>query len=156
MTTATPSLLRLFVETAGLLLAATALAITVNALSPVVISITRPLSLKEIDARFLTAEETKAFHDSGQSIFLDARRNDEFNRGHIAGALNFPAEEFTQRFVGLAPMLPQEVTMIVYCGGSDCDQSRMLADRLAQMGYRDLKIFHGGWREWQKRGWPAE
>jgi ArsR family transcriptional regulator len=147
---------RLAAEAGGILAAATALALAVNTLSPNGLPVTRPLTLRDLDARYLTAQETKARFDAGQTIFLDARRPDEFGMGHIAGALNFPAEEFTQRFIGLAGWLPKEADIVIYCGAPDCHLARQLADRLAAVGYQQLRIFYHGWREWQARQWPAE
>jgi len=147
---------RLLAETAGLLAVAAALALTVNALSPRRIAVTRPLTLRELDPRYLTAEEAKARFDDGQTIFLDARRSDLFVRGHVAGALNLPAEEFAERFVTMASWLPREANIVVYCMGRGCHESRLLADRLAQVGYRRLWIFRDGWLGWEARRWPIE
>ncbi|MBI5393914.1 MAG: rhodanese-like domain-containing protein [Verrucomicrobia bacterium] len=147
---------RLMQETVGLLAVTTALALAVNAFSPRGIAVTRPLTLRELDARYLTAEETKARFDGGQTIFVDARRPDHFVRGHAAGALNLPAEEFMQRYIGLANWLPRETDIVVYCMGRGCYESRLLADRLAAVGYTRLWIFRDGWKAWQARGWPTE
>lgn len=147
---------RLAVETGGLLAVAAALALAVNCLSPHGIAVTRPLTLRELDPRYLTAEETKARFDSGQTIFVDARRSDHFVRGHIAGALNLPAEEFMERFVTMANWLPRETDILIYCMGRGCHESRLLADKLAQVGYRQLWIFRDGWQGWEPRRWPVE
>jgi rhodanese-related sulfurtransferase len=134
----------------------TLLALSVNALSPVGISVTRALTLRELDARYLTAEETKARHEAGQSLFLDARRSDNFARGHIAGAQNVPADEFDQRFVEMANWLPKEAEVVIYCDGKSCGLSRQVADKLAPLGYARVSIFRDGWTGWKERGWPVE
>lgn len=142
--------------TATLLVIATALALAVNAVSPVGLAVTRALTLRELDARYITAEETKARHDAGQSLFLDARRPEWFARGHIAGAQNLPADEFGGRFAAMAGWLPKEAELVVYCDTASCALSRQLADKLGEAGYERVVIFRDGWAAWKSRGWAAE
>lgn len=143
-------------QTVGLLAATTVLALGVNAISPVGIAITRALTLRELDSRYITAEEAKARHDAGQSLFLDARRAELFERGHIAGALNLPTDEFDQRFIAMADWMPKQADIVIYCDGRSCSLGRLLTDKLATLGYTRVVIFHDGWSGWKQRGWPME
>ena len=147
---------RLGAEAAAILVAAGALGLAFNALSPRGLAVTRPLTLRELDARYLTAEETRARFNAGQTIFLDVRRAKLFGAGRVAGALNLPAEEFTKRFAEFAPMLPRETEILIYCDSKRCELSRQVAGKLAQLGYQSVRIFYHGWDEWQRRGWPVE
>ena len=147
---------RLGAEAAAILLGASALGLAFNALSPRGLAITRPLALRELDARYLTAEEARSRFSAGQTIFFDVRRAGPFAAGHVAGALNLPAEEFTKRFAEFAPMLPRETGIVIYCDSKRCELSRQVADRLGQLGYRSVKILYQGWEEWKKREWPTE
>jgi rhodanese-related sulfurtransferase len=151
---------RLLVEAAGVLALATGLALAVNALSPAGIPVLRPLPLTDLDPRYLTPEETRARFEAGRSIFVDARKPEEYRKGRIEAALNLPADlppvEFQQHYAALAPQLPKETELVVYCGGSDCALSRQLADQLRLYGHEQVKIFRGGWTEWKARGWPSE
>ena len=143
-------------QTVVLLAASTALALTVNAFSPVGLAVTRPLTLRELDPRYISAEETKARHDGGQSLFLDARRPELFARGHIAGAQNLPVDEFGDRFAAMGGWLPKETEMVVYCDGKSCALSRQLAEKLVEVGCTRVLIFRDGWTVWKERGWAAE
>jgi rhodanese-related sulfurtransferase len=147
---------RLSAEAAAILVAAGALGLAFNALSPRGLAVLRPLTLRELDARYLTAEETRARLDAGQTIFLDVRRAKLFAAGRVAGALNLPAEEFTKRFAEFAAALPRETEIVIYCDSKRCELSRHVADQLGPLGYRSVKIFYHGWDEWKQRGWPAE
>ena len=153
-----PSSRRLLLESAGIIAVATALGLTFNAASPAGIAVTRPLPLTDLDPRYLTAEETRARYDAGQTVFLDARNRKEFAAGHVAGALNLPALKFESEFVELMNRLPlpREVDVIVYCRGLGCGESRAVADKLLPLGFSRVRIFAGGWREWKARGWPME
>ena len=147
---------RIIVQTTGLLAATTILALTVNAFSPVGLPVTRALTLRELDARYITAEETKTRDDAGQSLYLDARRPELFARGHIAGAQNLPTDEFGERFATMAGWLPKEAELVIYCDMKSCALSRQLADKLGEAGYGRVVIFRDGWVAWKERGWAAE
>jgi rhodanese-related sulfurtransferase len=146
----------LIMQVVSILAVTTLLALAANALSPLGISVTRALTLRELDARYITAEETKARHEAGQSLFLDARRAEHFARGHIAGAQSIPGDEFDQRFVDMAAWLPKEAEIVIYCDGKSCGLGRQVADKLAPLGYTRIVIFRDGWAGWKERGWPVE
>ena len=150
------NLRRCLLEAVGVLAVGTGLGLGYHALSPSSLSLTRPTPLKELDPRYLTPEETRAAYDGGKTIFIDARDPAEFAKGRVEGALNLPAATFATSYPETARLLPRETPVVVYCGSSDCAQARALADRLAEAGYRELKIFHGGWRVWTENGWPSE
>lgn len=152
-----PSVIKSLVfQTAGLLAASTALALAVNAFSPAGLAVTRALTLHELDGRYIAAEEAKARHEAGQSLFLDARRTELFERGHIAGALNLPVDDFDQRFIAMADWMPKQADIVIYCDGRSCSLGRLLADKLAAVGYAHIVVFHDGWSGWKQRGWPTE
>lgn len=152
----TPAVRHGLSETLLVLAAASALGLAVNALSPAGISVTHPLALKDLDPRYITVEETRVLFDSGQCVFLDARKPDEYAKGHIAGAINYPADQFVALYAKLDAILMAAPVLAVYCGGGDCALSHLLADRLGEAGYKRVKIFHGGWQEWKAHGGPAE
>lgn len=145
---------RILLETAAVLALGSALALAVNALSPEPVTVTKRFEDRELDPRFLTPEETKARFEAGQSIFVDARKPEEFALGHIEGALSLPADDFESSFVRQSASLPKEAEIVAYCGGDECALSRQLADKLQGLGYK-VRIFRGGWKEWKARNWPA-
>ncbi|MCX7824183.1 MAG: rhodanese-like domain-containing protein [Verrucomicrobiae bacterium] len=153
-----PAWRRLWAETLGMIVMATAMGLAFNAFSPAGIAVTRPLPLTDLDPRYLTATETRARYDAGQTVFLDGRSRKEFAAGHIAGALNLPAEKFESEFVELMRQFPlgKEMDLIVYCRGMGCGEGRAVADKLRALGYTRVKIFAGGWKEWKALGWPVE
>ena len=144
------------VETLLVFAVASVLGLAVNALSPAGIAVTHPLALKDLDPRYITVEEARTLFDSGQCVFLDARKPDDYAKGHVAGAINYPAEQFVALYAKLEALLAAAPTLVIYCGGSDCGLSRMLANRLGEVGFKRVKILHGGWQEWKARGGPVE
>jgi len=92
--------------------------------------------------------------------FLDARRSSDFQDGHVPGAWSVPIweadaaariTEFEAR-ANPAPLAP----IAIYCSGGDCADSRLLAKKLVDLGYRNLLIYRDGFPDWVKRGRPQE
>jgi rhodanese-related sulfurtransferase len=88
-------------------------------------------------------------------IFLDARGTEEFKEGHIRNALNLPYYDFDQ-FKDVLNKIPKKRIIVTYCSGTDCNLSIMLGKQLADIGYKKIYIFFGGWVDWAKAGYPIE
>jgi rhodanese-related sulfurtransferase len=92
--------------------------------------------------------------------FLDARRSEDFQAGHIAGAWSVPIWEASAssriiEFEARANPAPQ-APIGIYCSGGDCEDSRLLAKKLVDLGYRNLLIYRDGFPDWVKQGRPQE
>jgi len=92
-------------------------------------------------------------------IFIDGREDFEFKEGHIKGAINIPYKDFytktpeeKQKMLG---DIGKEKTIVSYCGGDDCEISIDNAYEMAKIGYDDVKIYIGGYREWNNLGYPV-
>jgi rhodanese-related sulfurtransferase len=97
---------------------------------------------------FIAYEEAKALFDAGTALFVDARHAYDYNLGHIKGAINVPLKDFE---LARSPLVntPKEKLLVTYCDGADCNSSIELAQKLAAAGFTDVKMFFGGWKEWQ-------
>ena len=72
-------------------------------------------------------------------ILLDVRRADEFEAGHIPGAVNLPNEEIGTEEI---PSLPDKAqTIYIYCRSGN--RSKQAADKLLVLGYTNLIEFGG-------------
>ena len=93
--------------------------------------------------------------DKKSCIILDARKPEEYQEGHIPGALNFYGNE-PEKFAPIVmPQIPDKNREIIaYCHGGDCDLSLQTAKALKEAGYTHVEIFTGGWPDWQKAGYP--
>jgi len=109
----------------------------------------------------ITLAEAKSLHDAGGADFVDARLRDEFVAGHVPVAFHMPPAAFRDG------NLPQAISggflppssdrpVIIYCGGGDCDASHLVADRLSELGFGDLRILRAGFPGWQEAGHPVE
>ena len=101
----------------------------------------------EIQMRYqtITPEEAKAVMDGEPScIILDVREQEEYDQGHIPGAVLLPVGELTQESASAA--VPEKDTVVlVYCRCGN--RSKAAAGELALLGYTQVYEF-GGIRDW--------
>ena len=92
----------------------------------------------------ITAEEAKQIMDSEEgSIILDVREQDEYDAGHIPGAILIP---YTQIEEKANEMLPdKEQLLLIYCRSGR--RSKIAAEALVKLGYTNIKEF-GGIIDW--------
>ena len=99
-------------------------------------------------------EFSKYHFDAGTAIFIDARDPEEYDLGHIQGAINIPYDYY-EEYEDLINELDEEKTYITYCNGEECSLSIDLADYLYNEKLFDtILIFEGGWPEWRDTGYP--
>lgn len=110
-------------------------------------------------AKLLTTEQTKALYDQGLTQFVDARAVTEFEKGHIPGSISLPAGDFTGDKIiatdGKINMrLNRSKNVVVYCGGGDCSDSKLVAKELVARGFSMTAVYHDGWNGWSAAGHP--
>ena len=93
----------------------------------------------------ITAEQAKERLDSGDElILLDVRTQEEFNAGHIAGAILLPNETITEtEQPDILPDLNAEI--LIYCRSGN--RSAQAAKKLVAQGYTNVYDF-GGIIDW--------
>ena len=94
--------------------------------------------------------------ESGLITLVDARSHEEFDAGHIPGAISFPYEELLGHYDELRDTIAMNADVVIYCESYTCDQSENLATELKLMGYERVVIYKGGWQEWEEAGLPTE
>ena len=88
---------------------------------------------------------------SGEALALDARPEEEFAEGHIAGAVSAPVDEIEARL----HVLPMDQEVIAYCRGPYCAFSDEAVAVLRANGYR-ARRFALGFPDWRAAGLPVE
>ena len=104
---------------------------------------------------FISIDEVAGMLADGLPV-IDARTADEYEAGHIPGAILCDYFEMGQYFETVLPRLDPGQRIGVYCSGPDCDDSEMLARELYRLGYRKLCVFKGGIEEWTEAGMELE
>ena len=92
----------------------------------------------------ITAEEAKILMESETGyIILDVREQDEYDAGHIPGAILIP---YTQIEAEASKILTDKDQMIlVYCRSGR--RSKIAAEALVELGYTNIREF-GGIIDW--------
>ena len=92
----------------------------------------------------ITPEEAKKIMDSGEEhIILDTREQDEFDEGHIPGAILIPYTEIEERSEEMLP--DKDAQILVYCRSGR--RSKIASESLSKLGYTNVKEF-GGIIDW--------
>lgn len=82
------------------------------------------------------------------SVLLDVREPEEYDHGHVPGAINLPQAELATRL----DELPKDKPVFVICQSGS--RSRRSAQFLAQMGFTDVINVTGGTGAWHEAGKP--
>lgn len=105
---------------------------------------------------FITLPEMEDLWHNQVATIVDSRSVPEFRRGHIPGAISIPLEEVKRNDSLLLHRIRPGQPVIIYCEGGECQTSLNLARLLHERGFRDLRVFSGGWEQWLAAGLPVE
>ena len=103
--------------------------------------------ISEVDAT-----EAKARIESGEPVVVDVREQDEWDEGHIPGAVHVPRGHLESRIERLAPDPSRPV--VIYCSAGN--RSAFAAKTLAELGYGDVVSLAGGFTDWKRNGFPVQ
>ena len=90
--------------------------------------------------------------ESGEPVVVDVREQDEWDEGHIPGAVHIPRGHLESRIERLAPDAARPV--VVYC--SQGNRSVFAAKTLEELGYEDVVSLAGGFTDWKRNGFPVQ
>ena len=92
----------------------------------------------------ITQEEAKAMMDTQEVVILDVREQDEFDAGHIPGAVLLSVGTISGETA--AAVIPELVSVVlVYCRSGN--RSKTAASSLVELGYTNVYEF-GGINTW--------
>ena len=92
----------------------------------------------------ITAEEAKEIMDSEEGyIILDVRTQEEYDQGHIPGAIVISHEEIAEKAEEV--LTDKDQLILVYCRSGR--RSKLAAEALVELGYTNIKEF-GGIIDW--------
>ena len=92
----------------------------------------------------ITAEEAKQIMDSEEGyIILDVRTQEEYDQGHIPGAIVISHEEIVEKAEDV--LTDKNQLILVYCRSGR--RSKIAAEALVELGYTNIKEF-GGIIDW--------
>ena len=92
----------------------------------------------------ITAQEAKEIMDSQEGyVILDVRTQEEFDQGHIPGAILIPDYEIEEKAENV--LKDKDQLILVYCRSGR--RSKLAAEALVKLGYTHIKEF-GGIIDW--------
>jgi rhodanese-related sulfurtransferase/DNA-binding transcriptional ArsR family regulator len=86
-----------------------------------------------------------------EAVLLDVRPRQEFESGHLLGAINIPIDELPDRLAEL----PRDRQIIAYCRGEYCLFADEAAELLRANSFQVVRL-EGGWPEWQSEDRPVQ
>lgn len=92
----------------------------------------------------ISQEKAKEMMDTQEVLILDVREQDEYDSGHIPGAVLLPVGTIDEE--SAAAVIPEkDTTVLVYCRSGN--RSKRAAKALAELGYTGIYEF-GGINTW--------
>jgi rhodanese-related sulfurtransferase len=103
-------------------------------------------------------DEMLKISSSKAALILDARPEIFYRLGHIPSALSLPRDDFEKQYQVLKSSLQahRNAPLVVYCSSGECHDSQMVADVLQKLGYPHIRLFRGGWSDWENGNLPEE
>lgn len=100
--------------------------------------------------RDVDVQTTAALRERPDVMILDVREQDEWDAGHIPGAVFMPMGQVPDRL----SEIPKDKTVIVQCRSGN--RSSQVTDFLVQQGFTNVHNMAGGINAWQSAGLPVE
>lgn len=92
----------------------------------------------------ISAKEAKSIMDAQTGyIILDTRTQEEYDEGHIPGAILIPYDEIAEKAESI--LTDKNQLLLVYCRSGR--RSKLACDDLVKLGYTNIKEF-GGILDW--------
>lgn len=85
---------------------------------------------------------------TGTVLYVDARPEADYWKGHVPGAVWFDGNNPDAGIDMLLDRWNPGDILIVYCSSISCDASSDLANRLVRAGFTGVHVLEGGWKEW--------
>jgi rhodanese-related sulfurtransferase len=106
-------------------------------------------SLRKTVMELRCEDAVKTMH-TGLATLIDVREQNEWQQGHIPGAIHLPRSMIEIQIGVLIPNL--ETPIILYCSGGV--RSLLAAENLQRIGYTNVKSLAGGSKTWCNAGLP--
>jgi sulfur-carrier protein adenylyltransferase/sulfurtransferase len=84
-------------------------------------------------------------------LFVDVREADEWDEGHIPGAIHVPRGRLEGRIEGLVP--DKGRPLVLYCSAGS--RSAFAAKVLGELGYEEVVNLAGGFTDWKRNGFDV-
>jgi rhodanese-related sulfurtransferase len=102
----------------------------------------------------ISRDDLRAGIDAGTLTVVDALGGEYYAKQHLPRAVALVEADVAAR---AAELLPDKAAAIVtYCSNPSCPNSQRVAERLAALGYTDVRKYREGIEDWVAAGLPTE
>jgi rhodanese-related sulfurtransferase len=113
------------------------------------------------DIKRISIAEVRDLVDRSKSnpdllVLVDPRPPAEFAAGRLPSARRVPLPPMEDKQMGLDPALARFPNIIVYGNDPASPIAAAMTKRLMVLGYKGVRLFSGGIKEWTDRGLPIE
>src|SRR5207237_7307771 len=99
----------------------------------------------------ISPQEAAAKLKSGEAAIVDVRDKDEWDEGHIPGAMHMSRGTIE---LDIEEKVSDTNAMIIcHCGGGG--RSALAVESLQKLGYKNVRSMAGGFKAWKAVGSPA-
>jgi rhodanese-related sulfurtransferase len=99
----------------------------------------------------------KAQSWGGDTVWVDARPDEQFARDHVPGAISLNEDRWNELFPPFSAAWSPDKKVVVYCSNESCNLALEVARKLReeaglkdQHGENCVFVLEGGWEEWLK------
>jgi molybdopterin/thiamine biosynthesis adenylyltransferase/rhodanese-related sulfurtransferase len=100
----------------------------------------------------IDATQARELIERADPLLIDVREQDEWDEGHIPGAVHVPRGHLESRIERTAPDPSRQI--VLYCSAGN--RSAFAAKTLGELGYEDVTSLSGGFTDWKRNGFPVE
>jgi rhodanese-related sulfurtransferase len=89
--------------------------------------------------------------DDDSILWIDARSEEEFNDGHIPGAVILSLDDFDEQIESVMSQYDSSRITVIYCSEDRCQTSQKIAEILKrEFDLENIYFLEGGWEAWQE------
>ena len=108
--------------------------------------------INEAKMRIKEVTPAEAMADESENlVYFDCREPQEYNLGHIPGAVFIPRGQMETK---VEAVIPRDRKVVIYCASGN--RSALAAETMMQMGYSDVASMSDGFRGWVNAGGDVE
>lgn len=101
--------------------------------------------------------ELEQVDELGPVFWVDARAEEDFERGHLEGAIPLNVERWEELLLDFLDSWGPESPVVVYCSSQACLRSHEVAERLQEeLGVEEIYVLKGGWERLLEAGRVSE
>jgi rhodanese-related sulfurtransferase len=101
-------------------------------------------------SEMVTLTQARAWGEN--TIWVDARPDEEFARDHVPDAILLNEDRWNELIGPFLATWSPDKRVVVYCSSQSCNASREVARRLrVEAQLKNVFVLEGGWEEWLKK-----